>query len=200
MSCDNQDFGLGSNPIDNFRNWFSEAKKIEDDCESFTLSTVDINGAPNARTLLFKGVRDENFTFFTNYDSIKAKEIENNNSVAMTFFWLKSGQQIRIRGRAKKMSMEESKAYFKSRNYHSQVASYVSKQSKELKNRKTLVDNYQDVLKQYEDGNLPYPENWGGFLVDPFEMTFFIYGEYRLNDRFNFVKENGKWKVQRLYP
>lgn len=190
----------GNNPVSIFESWFKEALEVEDNGYYFTLSTVAKDGGVNARTLLLKKVLDGRPLFFTNYNSVKGEEIESNNQVAMTFYWDKLGRQVRIRGRATKAPQEVSKEYFHSRGFESQVASYISDQSSVVKNREVLENEFAIARDKFVEGKVPYPENWGGFLVEPFEITFFIYGDHRLNDRFQFKLKGEQWDIERLYP
>jgi pyridoxamine 5'-phosphate oxidase len=190
----------GDNPISVFEEWFKEALEVEDNGYYFTLSTLAKDGGVNARTLLLKKVHDGKPLFFTNYNSVKGDEIETNNQVAMTFYWDKLGKQVRIRGRATKAPQEISREYFQSRGFESQVASYISDQSSSVENREVLENEFAKARDEFAESGVPYPENWGGFLVEPTEITFFIYGDHRLNDRFQFKLKDGQWDIQRLYP
>lgn len=186
-------------PVEIFETWFKEAVAKEENGPAFILSTVDESGQPNARTLLLKEVVDNRPLFFTNYNSVKAQEITANPNVAMTFYWHRLGRQVRIRGSISKCDIEVSKNYFQSRAHESQVASSISNQSSPIEDRQKLVEEYNEGLERYKE-EVPYPENWGGYLVDIKEITFFIYGEFRLNDRFQFVKKGNEWQSLRLYP
>ena len=188
------------NPVDEFASWFKEALEVEDNGFYFTLSTLAADGGVNARTLLLKSVVDKKLLFFTNYDSVKGSEIEANDKVSMTFFWNKLGKQVRIRGTATKASKQTSMDYFKSRGFESQVASYISDQSSPVDSREILENEFAIARDKFKEEGVPYPEKWGGYLVDPYEITFFLYGDHRLNDRFQFIKDNGKWHSKRLYP
>ncbi|EQC50791.1 pyridoxamine 5'-phosphate oxidase [Bacteriovorax sp. DB6_IX] len=188
------------NPIHVFEKWFKEALEVEDNGYYFTLSTVAKDGGVNARTLLLKKVHEGKPLFFTNYNSVKAEELEENNHMAMTFYWDKLGKQVRIRGTVTKAPREVSENYFKSRGFESQVASFISNQSSPVKDREQLENEFSKARDLYAESGVPYPENWGGYLVEPYEITFFIYGDHRLNDRFQFQLKDGKWENQRLYP
>lgn len=194
------DFLPFSDPIESLVSWYEDAKKIEDNPHFFTLSTVGIDGAPNARTLLIKEISKDLILFFSNYKSLKAREIDLNNNVALTFYWHKSGREVRLRGKATKVDEKISKDYFFSRPYESQVASFISKQSEPLESKKVLETLFQETFKKYENGDLPYPKEWGGYQIELSEIIFFIYGEHRLNDRFKFVKKGDVWVEERLYP
>lgn len=191
---------FNSSPVEVFSKWFQEALEKEENGSAFTLSTVDSQNRPNARTLLLKEITPKGAVFFTNYDSVKGQEIVENSNVAMTFYWHRLGKQVRVRGKATKCAKEVSESYFHSRAFESQVASLTSNQSRPVSDRKNLESEYQANIVRYNGGEVPYPENWGGYLVDIEEITFFIYGEHRLNDRFQFVKKGNEWESLRLYP
>jgi pyridoxamine 5'-phosphate oxidase len=198
---DYKNYLSSSDPLESFKAWYHDALECEENAGAFTLSTIGLDGTPNARTLLLKDVLDEGLLFFTNYDSLKGDEVSKNDNVAMTFYWHNSGKQVRLKGRVKKCDVETSREYFISRGFESQVASYISKQSKPIADREQLVAEYEQAKNKFEKERVvPYPENWGGYIVEPVEVTFFIYGEHRLNDRFKFSLENGQWKDLRLYP
>tara|TARA_Y100000296_G_scaffold38671_1_gene44732 strand:- start:1571 stop:2170 length:600 start_codon:yes stop_codon:yes gene_type:complete len=197
---DHLEFLKSDDPFKIFENWFLKAKKEEQNPTAFTLSTVDENNFPDARTLLLKDVEDEKFLFFTSYLSKKFNDLSYNSLAAMTFYWHVSGVQVRIRGNIIKASEEVSKAYFESRAKESQVASLISRQSEVIESREALVSKFNETLDKYKNDDVPYPSFWGGLYLEPQEFTFFIYGEHRLNDRFNFQKENGIWICKRLQP
>lgn len=201
MMSDYNNYLRFKDPIKNLESWFEEALAIEDNASAFTLSTVSKDGLPNARTLLLKDILEGELLFFTNYDSPKGRDIEENNHVAMTFYWHKLARQVRVLGKAKKCSEQLSKMQFHSRAYESQVASAISKQGQPVENRQVLEDAFRDAFKANEaTAQMEYPKNWGGYLIEPYEITFFIYGDYRLNDRFQFKLEDSTWKDLRLYP
>jgi len=197
---DYKDYFDTEDPITEFEKWFNEALEVEDNGYYFTLSTIAKDGGVNARTLLLKKVHERRPLFFTNYNSVKASEIEENPSVALTFFWNKLGKQVRIRGKVTKAPVEISKSYFSSRGFESQVASYISDQSSPVRNREVLEQEFAKARDEFAGKEVPYPENWGGYLVEPTEITFFVYGDHRLNDRFQYKLRDEKWEVQRLYP
>ncbi len=188
-------------PTQIFSDWYLNAQEIEENVSAFTLSTIGLDGAPNSRTLLLKEYQNGHYLFYTNYNSVKGDEIENDPRVSLTFYWHNSGKQVRIQGHASKIEKDKSRAYFQSREKGSQAASRCSRQSKPISSRQELEKNYQNLLSEFEGQEIPYPDNWGGYKVIPTKMTFFIYGDFRLNDRFEFTKEaDGTWKCLRLQP
>ncbi len=195
------DFKLSSDPVSSFVAWYNEAISVEQNPTAMTLSTIDFkNQRPDSRTVLFKGMMGGRLSFYTNYESTKGQEINENNEVCLLFYWHVSKRQVRIQGRAVKMSHEDSLMYFKSRDRQSQLASWVSQQSQTIANKTSLENNLKDAFKKFEGKEVPLPSNWGGYLVEPYEFEFFVYGDYRLNDRLVFKKINKVWEVTRLQP
>lgn len=189
-----------SDPMKSLVSWYEDAKKNEENPYFFTLSTIGLDGFPNARTILIKEISEDRVLFFSNYESLKAREIEANNNVSLTFYWHKTGRQVRLRGRAFKVDEKVSREYFFSRPYESQVASFISKQSEVVESREKLEALFNETFEKYKDSTLPFPKQWGGYRIELSEILFFIYGDHRLNNRFKFVKVNSGWTNERLYP
>ena len=191
---------LHDNPIQLFDVWLQEAMDtIDKDANAFTLSTVDVNSFPSSRVLLLKGVSNDGFVFFTNYKSHKGQDMEVNPKVALNFYWPSLERQVRIQGEVKKVSNEESDAYFQSRPYKSQIAAWASEQSSILESRSSLEERNSLFSKKYPD-NVPRPTYWGGFLVKPQKIEFWQGRSSRLHDRFYFIFSEGKWTAKRLAP
>lgn len=198
---DYKDFELLENPLESFKNWFNEAQKKEDNAPAMTLSSIDsVLNRPNSRTVLLKDITDEGLIFYSNYNSHKAHDFEKNNEACLVFYWHHSKKQVRIQGRVVKTSREVSKAYFDSRDRQSQLASYMSEQSSPVADKAALIKKLNEVAKKFENVPVELPENWGGYLFLPYEFEFFLYGDYRINDRFLYEKENSAWKITRLQP
>ncbi|TVR83433.1 MAG: pyridoxamine 5'-phosphate oxidase [Saprospirales bacterium] len=194
---------LMANPVGQFERWFAnavEAGVIEPNAMS--LSTVDASGRPSTRIVLFKGLTDGKLSFFTNYTSLKASEIAGNPKVAVMFFWAELARQVRIRGAAAKLSREESDAYFQSRPRYSKIAAWASAQSRVLKNRKELEDNFEKFLREFEgEEAIPTPPNWGGYTIEAEEWEFWQGRENRMHDRFRYRLNSDKvFVVERLNP
>lgn len=195
------DYGLTSNPLDSFTSWYEQAKTLEQNPEAMTLSTIDSKlSRPDSRTVLFKGLKSGNLTFYTNYTSNKSRELESNNEAAILFYWHVSKRQVRIQGKVTKMSLEDSKKYFRSRDRQSQLASYISDQSSPIEDKAALLKKLAEASAQFDGDEIPFPVNWGGFLFEPYEFEFFVYGDYRINDRFTFQKNGQGWDITRLQP
>lgn len=198
---DHLKFLNSDNPIEIFNDWYAQAQKVEENPGAFTFSTLGLDGFPNSRTLLLKSFEDGEYGFFSNYLSEKAKEIEECNKAAISFYWHNSGRQVRIKGNVVKCSREESREYFLSRANESQAASACSIQSEVISSRDELEKNYKNLLERKLNGEDIFPDHWGGYILKPVEMIFFIYGDHRLNDRFKFSLNNdGMWECKRLQP
>jgi pyridoxamine 5'-phosphate oxidase len=193
---------LHENPIEQFRKWFTEAREaglLEPN--AMTLATADASGRVSARTVLLKAYDDKGFVFFTNYGSRKAREIAENAHVALLFPWLPLERQVSIRGRAGRISHAESLAYFMSRPVGSRIGAWVSEQSRSINSRKLLEAKFHEIMERFRDGNVPLPEFWGGFRVEPESLEFWQGGSNRLHDRFLYSREPGRpWAIERLQP
>ena len=190
-------------PLELFNKWFNEitSNRIDIEVNAMTLSTIDNDGFPRNRVVLLKYFSDEGFTFFTNYNSNKAKSILNNNKVSLSFFWEKMERQIIIKGNAFKTSDEISDNYFNSRPLGSKIGALVSSnQSSVIPSRSFLEDEFEKVKKQFETCQISRPFNWGGFIVKPIEYEFWQGRENRLHDRIRYNKKDNKWIIERLSP
>lgn len=165
-----------------------------------TLATVDEHNHPHARIVLLKGIEEQSFVFFTNYNSDKGSEIAGNPNVALVFFWCELERQVRIRGAATKLSADKSKEYFKSRPEGSQLGAWASPQSSVISSREILEENYHKYQKDFADGNIPWPEHWGGYMVEPHSIEFWQGRSSRMHDRILFTKKGNGWNKSRLAP
>ena len=192
---------LKQDPLLSFQDWYADARKEEQNAEAMTFTTIDIKfNRPDSRTVLFKGMKEGNFTFYTNYLSQKAREIEDNNEVCLLFYWHVTKRQVRVHGKVRKMDSHDSEIYFKNRDRESQLASYISEQSSPIEDKAALLKKMEEADKKFRGSEIPRPENWGGFLIDPYEFEFFVYGDFRINDRFLYKKSHNDWIITRLQP
>lgn len=192
---------LDANPLNQFGKWFDEVLKSElSEANAMLLSTV-ANGRPTGRIVLLKGVDEAGFSFYTNYESKKGKEIEENPQVALTFFWKELERQVRIEGRIEKTSDSDSDDYFASRPRGSQLGAWVSHQSEVIESREFLEQKQKDFEARFEGGAVPRPSHWGGYRVIPDYVEFWQGRPSRLHDRLAYVlSEDGVWKIERLSP
>ncbi len=192
----------GENPYEIARRWLAEAEAAEpSDANAVALSTVDADGMPNTRIVLLKAIEDTGFVFFTNYESVKGRELDASGKASFVLYSKSLGRQIRVRGTVEKVTKEESDSYYKTRPLGSRIGAWASQQSRPLASREELVKAVQAAEARH--GQDPErPDHWGGFRIVPREIEFWAAGEYRLHDRFRWSRENpdGKWEIHRLNP
>jgi pyridoxamine 5'-phosphate oxidase len=215
---------LAADPMAQFKRWFEEAANqrasgrvrkffiglyksllqisgVEPmEINAMTLATSDRAGRTSARVVLLKGVDERGFIFFTNYDSRKGRELEENPNAALVFYWAELERQVCVAGVAKKISREESEAYFKSRPRGSRIGAWVSRQSEVIQDRAVLDARWKEFDAKYPD-DVPMPPHWGGYVLSPERIEFWQGRPSRLHDRFCYSKlpEQG-WKIERLSP
>ena len=192
---------LLDDPIKMFNEWFSMALDIdEENAICFVLSTVSSDFTPSSRVVLLKQFDEQGFIFFTNYNSAKSRDIDENQMVAANFFWHGLEKQVRVVGRAEKISEEESDRYFNSRSRESQLGAWLSYQSKTINFEDSLSDLLQEVDSRFKDIEVPRPSHWGGYRIIPEMMEFWQGKPYRLHDRLVFHLDGDVWKKERLSP
>jgi pyridoxamine 5'-phosphate oxidase len=191
-----------SDPIKFFKKWFDAAVKAElNEPNAMTLATATREGKPSARMVLLKGFDARGFVFFTNYNSRKGRELDENPHAALVLFWQPLARQIRIEGRVTKVTAEESDAYFHSRPLGSRFSASISKQSSVILSRAVLLEKLKKIEEKYPKGDPPRPIHWGGFRVHPSEIEFWQGGAFRLHDRLRYRRRrDGSWRVDRLSP
>ena len=188
-------------PIAQFQKWFQEALNAEvEEPNGMTLATIDHAGWPQARIVLLKGVSENGFTFYTNYESQKGQDLNHHPRASLVFWWKELHRQVRILGTVSKLSDHESTAYFQSRPKGSQIGAWASAQSSKIDSRQELEKAYQDITLKYQhDEVLPRPPYWGGYLVKPRQVEFWQGRSNRLHDRIVFQsKEDNNWEIIRL--
>ena len=193
---------LDADPLKLFGRWLKEASEnpIVVEANAMVLSTV-AEKQPTSRTVLLKDVTDSGFTFFTNYNSKKSKEISNNQKVSLLFPWYPMERQVKILGTASPISATDSDNYFATRPWSSQIGAWASDQSAPLASRTQLEERWADFAKKYPEGSsVPRPPHWGGFLVTPISIEFWQGRYSRLHDRIRYVKDGATWKMGRFYP
>ncbi|MCE3045187.1 pyridoxamine 5'-phosphate oxidase [Legionella sp. 16cNR16C] len=190
-----------TDPFELFQRWFEEVLQIEiSDPTAMVLSTTDESGLPDSRVVLLKGLEQDSFLFYTNYDSAKAMQLNRTPYAALNFFWPQLVRQVRIRGRVKRNSPEQSDEYFNSRPLASRISAVVSPQSAEITERMQLEKAFNDLLAKHSQEPVIRPRNWGGYLVLPDEFEFWQGRDNRLHDRLHFRQQEGNWVCRRLAP
>jgi pyridoxamine 5'-phosphate oxidase len=192
---------VSESPISQFKLWFKDALESEIiEPNAMVLSTVK-EDKPSARVVLLKGFDESGFSFFTNYNSHKAKDIKQNPFAALTFFWDVMERQVRIEGKIEKLSAAESDTYFWSRPRESQIGAWVSEQSTVIESREVLDQSLDFYIKKFNDLEIiPRPVHWGGFLLRPSAIEFWQGRQSRLHDRILYSFSSGIWKISRLSP
>ena len=189
-------------PVKQFEKWFDEAvQSAITEPNAMHLATVDEHGKPSSRIVLLKGIEANKFIFYTNYQSKKGRELENNPACALTFFWPELERQVRIEGIASRVDSALSDVYFQSRPRESQLGAWASPQSSLIDNRSILEERYHQMDKKFQGiALLPRPQQWGGYKVDPFQIEFWQGGTGRLHDRIQYTRVDNGWKIYRLAP
>ncbi len=187
-------------PFEQFKLWFDEVSQTNIlEPNAMILSTASKEGKPSSRVLLLKQFDENGFVFFTNYESRKGKELEENPYANLLFFWDVLERQVRIEGAVNKISKEESEEYFRTRPYKSRLGAWASKQSTPLKTRFTLIREVAKIMAKYPL-DVPLPPYWGGYRLVPKQFEFWQGRPSRLHDRIQYSLEKNIWKKIRLYP
>jgi pyridoxamine 5'-phosphate oxidase len=192
----------GTDPFALFRRWFDQAAAAGlPEPNAFVLATCTPDGLPSARIILLKALDDTGFTFFTNYDSRKGREMAANPRVAMVFPWHPLERQIRVEGTVSVVTPRESDDYFANRPLGSRLGAWASRQSDVIPDRAFLEAEHTRLMAKYPDGVVPRPPHWGGYRVVPAVIEFWQGRPSRLHDRIRFTREpDGSWKRERLSP
>lgn len=192
---------LDPNPIIQLEQWFHKAVKSNvAEPNAFSLATCNHNGQPQNRIVLIKEIRKGGIVFYTNYESQKGQQINENPNVSACFFWSELSQQIRIEGECKKIPNIESDNYFQKRPFESRVGAITSPQSKEIPSRDWLEQKWNKNLQSLDQSTIKRPANWGGYLIEAKRYEFWQGQPNRLHDRFSYHLENGEWLINRLAP
>lgn len=193
---------IKQNPVEQFRDWFSEAgdNPAISEANAMAVSTVEADGCPRTRMVLLKAYTYEGFIFYTNYDSRKGKAIEETHKACLHFFWPNLERQIIIKANLERIAENLSDGYFHSRPKGSQLGAVVSPQSQVIPNRNFLEEKLKDLEQEFENKEVPRPENWGGYIAKPYEVEFWQGRPNRLHDRILYTLEDLDWKIERLAP
>jgi pyridoxamine 5'-phosphate oxidase len=192
---------FNANPLLQFKKWYKAAEKSGiKQPDAMTLATTSKKGIPSARIVLFKGLNADGFTFFTNYQSRKAAELDTTQKAALVFYWPLLDQQIRIEGKVQRVSAKESDRYWATRPRESQVGALASKQSSVIPGWEGLRKKIAQLETQYVGQPIPRPSTWGGYCLVPQRIEFWSLGHFRLHDRFSYSKKGSSWKLVQLAP
>lgn len=189
-------------PIDLFRRWYDDATASGLLLpEAAALATASADGAPSIRMVLLKGVDERGFRFFTNYESRKARELEENPRAALCFYWSVLERQVRVEGAVARVSKEESEAYFRTRPRGSRIGAWASDQSRPIEDRAALEACAREMEERFRETEVPLPPHWGGYVLDPARIEFWQGRANRLHDRIRYARADGEgWAVTRLQP
>ena len=196
---------LLDSPFAQLELWMEEANQNSPgswfETNAMALATADSNGHVSVRYVLLKGVSDHELRFYTNYDSLKARQLADNPRCSVAFHWPFMGRQIRVTGNVAKTSKEDSERYFHSRPRNSQLGAVASKQSAVIESRQVLEEQMQSVESRFQNETIPIPENWGGYSIQPDHFEFWQGRSNRLHDRIVYQQsDSGSWTRHRLAP
>lgn len=194
---------LDHSPFQQFHDWFkeAEAKTGLSFPNAMSLATCSPEGLPSVRMVLLKGLTEEGFSFFTNYESRKGRELTANPHAALCFYWEKLERQVRVEGSVTKLSPAASQEYFDTRPRGSRLGAWASPQGQTIASREFLEKRLEETERRFHgQEQFPRPENWGGFLLKPARFEFWQQGAYRLHDRFVYEPAESGWSVKRLAP
>ncbi|MBD1904807.1 pyridoxamine 5'-phosphate oxidase [Funiculus sociatus GB2-A5] len=190
------------NPFKQFRKWFDQAREAQlPEPNAMTLATATAVGNPSARMVLLKDFDERGFVFYSNYESHKAQQLQENPWASLVFWWAELERQVRIEGRVEKVSDEESDTYFHSRPLLSQMGAWASYQSQVIDSREVLEQRLEELKVKFENQEIPRPQHWGGYRVIPTGIEFWQGRPSRLHDRlFYQLCDDGSWVIERLSP
>ncbi len=193
---------LADNPVAFFRDWMAEARAAElNDFNAMSLATVDPDGMPDVRIVLLKDISDAGFSFFTNLESVKGRQLAAHPKAALCLHWKSLRRQVRIRGNIEQVSEADADTYFASRAPQSRISAIASDQSRPLPDRSVFEQRIAEISEVYGDGpDIPRPVFWGGFRLAPTEIEFWQDQAFRMHDRLRYTRDGDGWTTTRLYP
>lgn len=193
---------VASDPMQLFQRWFEAAvasgTRLPD---AMTLATASKDGAPSARMVLLKQADAEGFVFYTNYQSRKARELDENPRAALVLYWVQLDRQIRVEGGIERVSPAESDEYFRTRPRESQLGAIASAQSEVVASRAVLEQRFRELDESYSNREVERPAHWGGYRLTPERIEFWQNRTGRLHDRILYERQaDGSWTITRLAP
>jgi pyridoxamine 5'-phosphate oxidase len=192
---------LLDDPIEQFRRWLGDAEAAGIPLpNAMAVATADAEGRPSVRHVLLRGVDERGFTFFTNYDSRKGRQLAENPHAGLVFLWKLLDRQVNATGTAERVDAAESDAYFATRPREARLGAWASAQSSVLESREELERRVAEADERFAGIEVPRPPNWGGFLMRPDTVEFWQGRRSRLHDRFRYAREDGAWRIERLSP
>ena len=191
---------LFDNPFSFFSLWMNDAINVVKEANAFVLSTVSNNNIPSSRVVLLKHFDQNGFVFYTNYESDKSIDISNNKFVSMNFYWPNLERQVRISGKANRISAEKSDTYFKSRPKESKIGALLSHQSEEIDLNYDFSERFQKIKDSFKNSEIKRPDNWGGIIIKPNFFEFWQGKPSRLHDRLAYELIDGNWIYKRFSP
>jgi pyridoxamine 5'-phosphate oxidase len=192
---------LDPDPLRQFERWYEEAGRVVEFPETVALATATEDGSPSVRMVLAKGFDERGFKFHTGHGSRKARELAATGRGALLFYWHPLGRQVRIEGPVTRVSDEESEEYFRTRPRGGQIAAWASAQSEVIGSRDELEARVAELEREFEGRDVPLPQHWGGYRLEPEVWEFWQHRESRLHDRFRYERDaGGRWTIARLSP
>ena len=188
-------------PYELFNEWFALAERKEPDLPTaVALATAASDGVPSLRMVLLKGVDERGFVFYTNFESRKGIELNENPNAALCFHWKSLNKQVRVQGTVKPVSNDEADAYFASRDRSSQIGAWASRQTRALEGRFELEAEVAKFAAKFHIGKVARPPFWSGFRIDPVRIEFWSEGAFRLHDRVEYQRDGENWTTRNLFP
>lgn len=188
-------------PFVQFTQWLQQAVDARvEEVQAMNLATVSAAGKPSARTVYLREFESDQFWFYTNYQSKKAQDLQQNPQAALTFFWPELQRQIRVEGRIEKASAAQSDAYYNARPYDSKIGAWASHQSATLGSRSELEQRVEALKKEMSPETIQRPDFWGGYILTANYYEFWQGRKSRLHDRISYIFENSSWRIARLAP